>query len=591
MIKGVFMKIFLWKASATFIFFYFALSTSSALAANECLKWTSNQTHGIWLDDSASTVGAICAVYTQQIQQSESCVFSVKSCNVTHRTFYYNDPNRPQDHVLFIASKKCGSTQYGDIEWLSTAQAVPCTYKAGAPEEENPPQACVGNPIDAASGKKHQHETDINSLGQGQIEFLRIYSKSLSPWRHNYQRSLVAIDSSQTTIQLKLSADYGTNKANACSSGWTELQDRNAGLRVLNSTSVLSADGEVCDIKKNGKVVKRLPLVSDKYYKKITLIPGLVRLERPDGSILVMYQKGNIWRALGSDTGFVERQSDSFAVWRFTTSTGTLEDYNADGKLLSITTSNGMRQELFYDIASGLLSSVKDSTGRELLFAYTGNQINSVTVDGNKTTSYTYNALGLITQVTRPDNTTRIYHYEDTRFPTSLTGITDERSARYATWTYDAQGRAISSEHAGGAEKTLLAFNTDGSTTVTNALNKQTIYRFDDIAGARRVTKVEGQPTANCIGANQDYTYTPEGWIASKTDWKGIKTTFTYNTAGQEISRTEAFGTPEARTTTTEWHPTLFVKTKITEPEKETVYSYDANGRLLNQSTQSISVQ
>jgi len=143
------------------------------------------------------------------------------------------------------------------------------------------------------------------------------------------------------------------------------------------------------------------------------------------------------------------------------------------------------------------------------------------------------------------------------------------------------QGRAISSEHAGGAEKTLLAFNADGSTTVTNALNKQTIYRFDDIAGARRVTKVEGQPTANCIGANQDYTYTPEGWIASKTDWNGIQTTYTYNTAGQEISRTEAFGTPEARTITTEWHPTLYVKTKITEPEHETIYNYNSNGRLL----------
>ena len=250
-----------------------------------------------------------------------------------------------------------------------------------------------------------------------------------------------------------------------------------------------------------------------------------------------------------------------------------------------------MKQELFYDANSGLLSRVKDSTGRELLFAYTGNQISSVTVDGNKTTSYTYNASGLITQVTRPDNTTRIYHYEDTRFPTALTGITDERGARYATWTYDAQGRAISSEHAGGAEKTLLTFNADGSTTVTNALNKQTIYRFADIAGARRVTKVEGQPTANCAGANQDYTYTPEGWIASKTDWKGIKTTFTYNTVGQEISRTEAFGTSDARTVTTEWHPTLFVKTKITEPEKETIYTYDANGRLLNQTVQSISAQ
>lgn len=586
------MHFYLQKASATLIFFYFVLSTSSTLANNECLKWTSNQTHSIWIDDSASTVSAICASLTQQVLQNNGyCVYNVKSCSVTNRTYYNNDLNRPVDNVLFTASKVCGGVQDFDVELHSQAQAVPCTYKTGAPEEETPPQVCVANPIDAVDGQKHQHEKDVNSLGQGQTEFLRIYSKSLSPWRHNYQQSLVAIDSSQSTIQLKLSADYGTNKANVCSLGWTELQNNNVELRVPNSTSVPGSDGETCEIKKNGKVVKRLPLVSDKYYKKITLIPGLIRLERADGSILVMYQSGNTWRALGSDTGFVVRQPDSVAVWQFTTSNGDIEDYNADGKLLSITASNGMKQELFYDATSGLLSRVKDSTGRELVFAYTGNQISSVTVDGNKTTRYAYNAAGLISQVTRPDNTTRIYHYEDSRFPTALTGITDERGARYATWAYDAQGRAISSEHAGGAEKTLLAFNADGSTTVTNALNKQTIYHFDDIAGARRVTKVEGQPTANCVGANQDYTYTPEGWIASKTDWKGIKTTFTYNTLGQEISRTEAFGTPEARTIATEWHPSLFVKTKITEPEKETVYSYDANGRLLNQSTQSISVQ
>jgi YD repeat-containing protein len=240
--------------------------------------------------------------------------------------------------------------------------------------------------------------------------------------------------------------------------------------------------------------------------------------------------------------------------------------------------------------ANGNVVEVDYNLGNRAVFNYSDNSLLSITF-GARNVSYTYNENNMITGVQRANGERRKYHYEDTRFPTALTGITDERGARYATWTYDAQGRAISSEHAGGAEKTLLAFNADGSTTVTNALNKKTIYRFDDIAGARRVTKVEGQPTTNCIGANQDYTYTAEGWIASKTDWKGIKTTFAYNTAGQEISRIEAFGTPESRTITTDWHPTLLVKTKITEPEKETVYNYDANGKLLNQSIRSITVQ
>lgn len=102
------------------------------------------------------------------------------------------------------------------------------------------------------------------------------------------------------------------------------------------------------------------------------------------------------------------------------------------------------------------------------------------------------------------------------------------------------------------------------------------------------VTRVEGHATANCAGANQNYTYTPEGWLASKTDWKGVQTTYTYNSLGQETSRTEAFGTPEAKTITTEWHPTLYLKTKVTEPGKETLYSYDANGNLLSQTVNSL---
>ena len=407
-------------------------------------------------------------------------------------------------------------------------------------------------------------------------------------WRHSYAKKIVIIEpKSDQRIEFK-SLPY-TSKPYTCTAGWNELKTKFSS-SWNTGTNAQYINGK-CLLIRNNSVVKILPIVrnisSTPFYT-----PDLIQLIRENGTTYQFHSTDNSsFFEMNGELGRLEYLNTTATAWRFKTSSGDIEDYDADGKLLSITSSNGMKQELFYDANSGLLSRVKDSTGRELLFAYTGNQISSVTVDGNKTTSYTYNASGLITQVTRPDNTTRIYHYEDTRFPTALTGITDERGARYATWTYDAQGRAISSEHAGGAEKTLLTFNADGSTTVTNALNKQTIYRFADIAGARRVTKVEGQPTANCAGANQDYTYTPEGWIASKTDWKGIKTTFTYNTVGQEISRTEAFGTSDARTVTTEWHPTLFVKTKITEPEKETIYTYDANGRLLNQTVQSISAQ
>lgn len=470
---------------------------------------------------------------------------------------------------------------------LDAVYSAPIGYVLTDPPTEPGPQQCAGNPIDIGGGSKIQLEEDVNAKQEGQLSFRREYSSKLfvlPAWRHNYQNSIQLLAPLDPSSYRFKSAPY-SDKGTACVSGWMSIRNNINDGWVNRAVAI--HQGDVCKILVDGKVVKNLGILKNVFVSSPAAAEA-VNLVRFNGVVQTYVELNGSWRSLEGRSGILRKVAYGDIAWRYTAPNGDIEDYNADGKLLSITASNGMKQELFYDATTGQLGRVKDSANRELVFAYTGNQISSLTVDGNKTTSYAYNSLGLITTVTRPDNTTRIYHYEDSRFPTALTGITDERGKRYATWAYDAQGRAISSEHAGGADKTLLTFNADGSTTVTNALNKKTIYRFDDIAGARRVVKVEGQPTANCAGANQDYTYTAEGWVASKTDWKGIKTIYQYNTIGQETSRTEAYGTAEARTITTEWHPTLYLKTKVTEPTQETTFNYDANGRLLNQSVRAL---
>lgn len=246
----------------------------------------------------------------------------------------------------------------------------------------------------------------------------------------------------------------------------------------------------------------------------------------------------------------------------------------------------------------GGLAKIVDDFGRTLLFTYNAqNRIATITVPDGSVYAYSYDSNANLTSVIFPGGVVRSYLYNEsaytsgTNLPHALTGIADERGIRYATWTYDAQGRAISSQHANGADNTLLTFNPDASTTVTNALGKQTTYNFSVINNVSRVVAVEGHATTSCEGANQNYTYTPEGWIESKTDWKGNTTTYSYNTFGQEISRTEASGTPEARTITTEWHPDFYVKTRVVEGGKETLYTYDDNGRLLSTTTNPLPIQ
>lgn len=61
--------------------------------------------------------------------------------------------------------------------------------------------------------------------------------------------------------------------------------------------------------------------------------------------------------------------------------------------------------------------------------------------------------------VTFPDAKVRAYVYNEPTYtgganlPRVLTGIIDENNGPFATFSYDAQERALSTEHAGGAQR------------------------------------------------------------------------------------------------------------------------------------------
>ncbi|SIQ07957.1 RHS repeat domain-containing protein, partial [Aquipseudomonas alcaligenes] len=93
-----------------------------------------------------------------------------------------------------------------------------------------------------------------------------------------------------------------------------------------------------------------------------------------------------------------------------------------------------------------------------------------------------------------------------------------------------------------------MAYNADDTVSVTNELGKVTKYSFQTIEGVRRITSIQGEPSANCPNSNSTFTYDSNGLLKTKTDNKGVLTTYTYNARGLEISRTEASGTAQART-------------------------------------------
>ncbi|MDG9926509.1 MULTISPECIES: DUF6531 domain-containing protein [unclassified Pseudomonas] len=278
--------------------------------------------------------------------------------------------------------------------------------------------------------------------------------------------------------------------------------------------------------------------------------------------------------------------SKTASGWQFVSIDNERFTFDTLGKLTQWSNTHGAVRLLVY---SGSQVIVTDNLGNSLTFTEDADhQPLTLTAPGVQI-SYGYDANKRLASVTRTvggQTFQRQFHYEVAGKPNLLTGITDERGIRYATWNYDDQGRAISSEHAGGADRVTMAYNSDGTVSVTNELGKVAQYSFQTIKGVRRITAIEGEPSANCPNSNSSFTYDSRGLLKTKTDNKGTLTTYSYNARGLESSRTEAAGTPQARTITTEWHPTMFLPLVVTEPKRIIRYQYDNQGRQLSRTVE-----
>ena len=329
------------------------------------------------------------------------------------------------------------------------------------------------------------------------------------------------------------------------------------------------------------------------YDRTVVLDTGTATLDRADGRILEFQEVAGEWVGDPDVPGRLRRLADGSGVptgWEYTETDDSIETYDNEGMLLSITSRTGFTQSLSYD-ASDRLIQVAGPFGRTLTFSYDlQDHLESMTDPTGGVYQYAYDVQGNLVNVTYPDDTlgnlsdgpVRIYHYEDSTLISALTGITDENGNRFATWSYDANRRAVSSTHAGGANNSSLTYNPDGTTTLIDSLGSSRTFGFDISHGQVRLADLTGGPCGmECSATAEGNTYDTNGYPASRTDFNGNQTTFVYDARGLETSRTEAVGTPEQRTITTQWHTTFRLRKLITEPGKTTAFTYDAQGRLL----------
>jgi len=288
--------------------------------------------------------------------------------------------------------------------------------------------------------------------------------------------------------------------------------------------------------------------------------------------------------------GLLYKRLDDDSQWQF----------DATGKLLTVTQRNGWITTYTYSTAStpphiapvpGLLITVSNQFGRTLSFAYiAGNQLASVTASDGQVTRYTYGgtaAASRLITVTYPGlaggTVSKTYLYENTTFPQLLTGINDELGVRLATYAYDAQGRGISTQQAGGANLYTVSYGAAGVAVVTDPLGTQRTYNYETTKGKLAVTsadKPSGTGNSSAASRMQD----ANGFITQETDFLGVNTMYTWDINRRlPLTTTKAAGLPEVQTTATQWHTSFRLPVLVTEAGRTIAYTYDTQGNKLSQ--------
>ncbi|MFO7557789.1 MAG: RHS repeat-associated core domain-containing protein [Desulfobacterales bacterium] len=266
------------------------------------------------------------------------------------------------------------------------------------------------------------------------------------------------------------------------------------------------------------------------------------------------------------------------------TTDDTVERYDLNGRLLSVTDSTGRITAYNYN-TNGKLENVTGPFGHTLTFAYNDYGKIEVMYDtANNPHTFSYDAKNNLGKVDHPDGTYRIYHYELEDIPLrhSLTGISDERGIRLATYEYYSDGRIKTIDHPNNADKKNFVYGTN-TYTVTNGRGISTAYTTIKRNNVTLVTQIVGP--ACCGDGNASYSYDSNNNLLSKTV-NGKTTKYgDYDSRGNPGYKIEAFGTSEERRTDYTYDSRFHGKvTNIIEPSiydhpgKSLIFGTDANG-------------
>ncbi len=413
----------------------------------------------------------------------------------------------------------------------------------------------VGNPINAATGAKRNVDVDYVGPGIFPVKVVRsYYFKTLPMAMPGLQAQ--AIDAATGETVLRDSPIFV----------YRQLARHNYDMRVI-----------------------RIPNTDDNGER--------FKITRPDGRAFTYSVANN---QIARNEAVPERL---LAVGSVTTPTGytfqnldnTTENYDADGRLLSITDRLGLK--LVFTYQNGNLISATDPFGHKITYTYDGDRWTGFTDPAGNKYSYGYLQYGLpatgtaparqlkgeeiINAITYPDGNKKQYLFEDERFWYAMTGIIDENGKRYATYKYDQLGRAISSEHAGGMNKFTVEYDPNQTTAdiqwwggtitnkITNPLGLVSTREYSYWGGFFIPTRI----TEN--GYSWTASYSTASRPQVETDFRGQRVEYEYTSDGRNLLKSVRRGIyPDFKYTSYEWHPLMNLPAKVIEANRTTSYTY-----------------
>ncbi len=412
--------------------------------------------------------------------------------------------------------------------------------------DKSSPQSCrrpdgvqAGNPIIPFTGEKVLTETDFVDTGPHPLSFTRYYKSS---WLNGGGRGLI--------VDPRLGPAWAHNHA-------VSLLFDGAPGTTNSSAGVVLGDGTTIGFGWDDASSSWKPDNGAD-----SLVPGT-------GGLLF------------------KRESDDSAF-----------QFDEEGKLLSIAQRNGWKTTYTYSTAStpasiaqrpNRLIAVTNQFGRTINFKYDHDTFYSAIAPNGQVFTIWTDEVGRLRDTLVPgtnEEVKRTYKYENSTFGRAITGIVDEAGNRLSTYSYDAQGRGVSTQLAGGANLYTVNYPaTEGSPTVViDPLGTSRSYSYATQFGKLSVTGTD-KPAGADEGDAASRVQNASGLIDSETDFLGVQTMYTWDLNRRlPLSTVKAAGRPEAQTISTQWHATFRLPVLITEAGRSTAYTYDTDGNKLTES-------